>query len=287
MTSPRLTEAELPALYGKYYPRKSITADSVWAQAESGDSLLIRLRRWWTGGDNQGQYSVCQGERMLDIGCGSGGSLLYAQSKGALAYGIEADPNVQKLAKSLGLSIHQGNLADEPFPDIKFDLIIMNQVIEHIPEPDETLRMAIKRLAPNGRMVMVFPNRASLWCRLSGKRWINWHVPYHLHHFTMASFRRLAEQSGLTVTRHRTVTPNLWTFLQFRALISKPVQGVPNSLWRVNADPTPTHSTRRARSLRQVVVAVILNLFSIMNRCVDALGQGDCLLVELKLVNRS
>ena len=34
----------------------------------------------------------------------------------------------------------------------------MNQVIEHIPEPDKSLKLIMKRLSPNGRLIMVFPN---------------------------------------------------------------------------------------------------------------------------------
>ena len=93
----------------------------------------------------------------------------------------------------------------------------MNQVIEHFPDPDLALHNLRGRLAPNGRMILVFPNTASFWRCLSGDRWINWHVPYHLHHFTFDSFRRMAQNSGFRVVRLRTITPNVWTLLQLRA----------------------------------------------------------------------
>jgi SAM-dependent methyltransferase len=281
-------EADLPALYGTYYPRKSLTAESVAAQTGRGNGMLARLRRWCMGDDNQGQYLIRAGERMLDIGCGSGASLLYAQSAGAQAYGIEADPNVQQIAKKLGLNIHQGNLGDQPFPGVQFDLIVMNQVIEHIPEPDKTLKLAVERLAPGGRMALVFPNRASLWCRLAGTRWINWHIPYHLHHFHMGTFQRLAMRSGLEVTHSRTVTPNLWTLLQLRASRYQPTQGIPSPIWRVNPSTTSeAYKVPSTRILRRVLLALALGMFAVINRCVDAIGQGDCLLVELKRAKSS
>lgn len=98
MTLPRLLEKDLPELYGTYYPRKALTAELVARQAAQAQTRMARLSRWWMGGDNQGQLDVKSGEKMLDIGCGSGLSLLIARSKGAEVYGVEADPNVQPLA---------------------------------------------------------------------------------------------------------------------------------------------------------------------------------------------
>ena len=63
---------------------------------------------------------VRPGEVMLDVGCGSGVSLLEAKALGATAFGVEADPNVKPIAEVLGLSIHFGNLQDIPFPEKEY-----------------------------------------------------------------------------------------------------------------------------------------------------------------------
>jgi len=178
-TAPRLSEADLPHLYSTYYPRKKITASQVASEAQKAIHGLATLKRWWTGTDNQGQYRVRPGQAMLDVGCGSGSSLLEAQALGARAFGIEADANVRPIAEKLGLNIHFGNLQNEPFAGQSFDLIVMNQVIEHLPDPDLALRRLTQRLTPKGRLLLVMPNTGSLWRLLSGRRWINWHVPYH------------------------------------------------------------------------------------------------------------
>lgn len=284
MTLPRLSEHDLPALYGTYYPRKTLTPEMVAAQAAPVLAPLARLRRWWMGVDNQGQYRARRGERMLDIGCGSGLSLLEAKALGAQAFGVEADPNVEKLAQGLGLQIHQGGIGDHPFAGQDFDLVILNQVIEHIPEPDKALQLIARRLAPGGRMVLVFPNRRSFWCRLSGARWINWHIPYHLHHFDAGTFKRLASRCGLQVTSTRTITPNLWTVLQLRANRRAAVQGQPSPLWQVSSATEKAGSSRQpmARAARTLVLVPVLAVIAVFNRCVDMLGFGDSLMVELK-----
>lgn len=291
MTSPLLREADLPTLYGNYYPRKNISASDVRDNAAGVAAPSAALGRWFAGTDNQGQYAVKAGERMLDLGCGSGLSLLEARALGGQSWGVEADPNVRRLADALGLTVHQGSLHDVPFPGVAFDLVVLNQVIEHIPEPDKTLSLVASRLAPGGRVVLVFPNTRSFWCRLYGRRWINWHIPYHLHHFNRDTFSRMALRCGYRVVSSRTVTPNIWTVLQLRAMRANVNLGQPSALWAVTpADAgVASGATPKAqwqRSARRLVLAcVLLPAIAVVNRVVDALGWGDSLVVELRPVS--
>jgi SAM-dependent methyltransferase len=282
-TAPRLQESDMPVLYGTYYPRKSISAEDVAREAAKSRRPFASLRRWWNGTDNQGQYSVRAGETMLDVGCGSGVSLLEAQASGASAYGIEADPNVKPIAAAMGLNIHFGSLRDQPFSEQRFDLVVMNQVIEHLPEPDVGLRMLSERLKPKGRMVIVFPNKASLWRRLFGSRWINWHIPYHLHHFDRGSFARMAQRCGLEIVRIHTITPNVWTLLQLRVNRYAPQLAKPSPIWAEapRAEGAPA-SDNRINPCRTLLRVSVLSVFATINRVIDALGMGDSLLVELR-----
>jgi SAM-dependent methyltransferase len=284
-TFPRLNESQLPALYGTYYPRKGTQPADVEQAARDVSAPLARWSRWWHGVDNQGQYSVRPGEAMLDIGCGNGTSLLEARALGAKAYGIEADPNVRPIAEALGLEIHFGSLYDHPFPGQRFDLVVLNQVIEHLPDPDKALQLLRERLAPGGRIVLVFPNVGSLWRRLCGLRWINWHIPYHLHHFDRTGFTRMAGRCGYRVASVRSITPNLWTLLQVRAQLRPARRGVPNPLWAVRpAGPAgDADGPARAPSSRAKVAArcLVMVPLALLNRVVDTLGLGDSLLVEL------
>lgn len=281
-TAPRLREPDLPTLYGTFYPRKGIGANDVSHEAAKVKRQFAALLRWWNGTDNQGQYNVCAGETMLDVGCGSGVSLLEAKALGATAYGIEADPNVKPIAAALGLNIHFGSLQDQPFPEQLFDLIVMNQVIEHLPAPDLALQTLSERLMPGGRMILVFPNTASLWRRLSGNRWINWHIPYHLHHFDRASFARMARRCGLTVVHTRTITPNVWTLLQLRASRYKPQPGRPSPIWAAPEKSLPVTSARKSNPLRTLLRVSALAVFAVFNRVIDVLCKGDSLMVVLR-----
>jgi len=293
MTSPRLAESDLGALYSIYYPRKQVNVADLKLEAARSVAFLAGLRRWWNGTDNQGQYLVRSGELMLDIGCGSGLSLLEAQALGAQVRGVEADPNVRRIADELGLAIYIGSLLDEPFAGERFELVVLNQVIEHIPDPSLTLTRLRNRLQSGGRIVLVFPNVRSFWCRVSGSRWINWHVPYHLHHFSRDSFGRMAESCGYRVGAVRSITPNLWTILQLRASRINISRGVPSPMWTVSSPAEP--SSERAACpparrtfprmlrglLRRAVLTGLMLPLSLVNRSIDALGLGDSLMVEI------
>ena len=288
MTSPSLEEEELSNLYSTYYPRKQTEIAELSAAASKVNRAAARFQRWLAGTDNQGQYAVRPGQVMLDVGCGSGLSLLEGGRLGAEVLGIEADPNVRSIAEELGLRIHIGSLYDRPFPDMRFDLIVLNQVIEHMPEPGKTLSVLKERLKPGGRVILSFPNRGSIWHRLFGTRWINWHIPYHLHHFDAQGFEALARRHGYRVLRRRTITPNVWIVLQLRTLLYSPSRGVPNPLWHIGppsgkAAPPPAAGAGHKHILRRFVRLISLSGITVIGRTIDIAGYGDSVFVELEI----
>lgn len=294
MTSPALKEDELGSLYSTYYPRKHVVTADLVAVAKEVPGLSARLYRWWGGTNNQGQYMVSRGQVMLDVGCGSGLSLLEAEQLGAEAYGVEADPNIRRIADELGLRVHIGSIHDQPFPGVSFDLIVLNQVIEHIPQPGRALVALKERLKPNGRLVLVFPNRRSFWQSLAGSKWINWHIPYHLHHFDANGFSIFAERNGFQVISQKTITPNIWSILQLRAMRQSTEPGVPSAMWEVKPASEVasgvlsrplTLSIRRImkRLLKQIVFVSLV----VLNRLLDMTGKGDSILVELQIKEKS
>lgn len=282
-TLPRLTEEELPGLYTRYYPRREMGPDSVTVPQTPPNHWKERFSRWWHGTDNQGQYSAKPGMTVLDYGCGAGQSLLDLRAIGADPYGIEADGNVARIAAHHHLKIHIGSIYDNPFPQVRFDLIILNQVLEHIPEPRKVLDVLAERLNKGGQLVVAVPNVNSVYCQLFGAQWINWHIPYHLHHFNKTCLEALGQSTGWRLIHTRSITPNLWTVLQLRALMSPAQQGVPNPMWApwgggsVSAN-RPNFFRRLSWKVLQMVTRIALPLMAVFNRIVDRLGFGDSLL---------
>lgn len=291
-TMPLLNEEDLPSLYGEYYPRKEIDISALISQIGVPSEPAQIKQRYRNGTDNQGQYIAKTGMKVLDYGCGTGASLLEIIALGAEAYGIEADPNVKQVVDALGLRIHIGTLDNAPFADEKFDLIVLNQVLEHIPSPENLLVKFKKMLKPKGRLVLSFPNSGSVYARFFKRLWINWHIPYHLHHFNPKSSRLFLEKNGWRVISLRTITPNLWTVLQCRAGIETTSIGEPNPMWTGQSFGNEKNNSNDKKNkllkyLRQFALKGSSNIpkaiLTIFNRSVDKCGFGDSLLIELEL----
>jgi 2-polyprenyl-3-methyl-5-hydroxy-6-metoxy-1,4-benzoquinol methylase len=291
VTSPLLAEADLPALYSRYYPRGNPDMVAIKREADAvllPDAAQIRHRN---GTDNQGHYFVQPGQKVLDIGCGSCISLLEIRNLGGDPWGIETDPNVRAIADHFGLNVHIGSIHDNPFPGEDFDLIVLNQVIEHVPDPIALLKLVRSRLRPQGKVILGTPNSGSFNKMISGRKWLNWHIPYHLHHYNKASFTRIAENAGYKVLSIQTVTPNLWTILQLRAYGDETVEGRASTAWTGSGPSVPEQSPSFARRwktrLASRATGISMKTVAPINRTIDALGLGDSMLVQLTPVDRA
>ena len=222
-TFPRINNNQLSALYGNFYPRKNINLESIVKEAKKETSKFSGFFRWLKGTNNQGQFYAKKDDLFLDIGCGSGASLIEAEYLGANAFGLEADPNVEKIRKALNLNIFQGNLDESPLKDISFNLIVLNQVIEHIPEPDTLLESLNTKLTKDGLIIISLPNINSFWRFLFKEKWINWHVPYHLHHFNDKNFIASLGRSAVWVLANGLF--QTFVALMIALLINQPFKG--------------------------------------------------------------
>lgn len=285
VTMPPLVESDLPHLYSTYYPRREVEYSALEKEAALVLAPFAKLKRWLSGTNNQGHYFAKTGQKVLDIGVGSCLSLLENQNLGIEGYGIEADPNVARIAQHFHLRVHVGSIHDQPFPGELFNMVVLNQVIEHVPDPEALMRTVLNRLTPGGRVVMSFPNVNSLQRKLSGAKWINWHVPYHQHHFNRQSFSQLAKKVGYEVIRASTITPNLWTILQLRSMMEKVEVGIAADGWAHGGASSGVINF--SNRIKNKVIRELRGIFNILiilfNRTVDVLGQGDSLLVELRV----
>ncbi len=103
---------------------------------------------------------------VLDIGCGAGGKTLYYASQGAKkVYGVDIvsryENDAKKLARDKGLESRfqfvLGDASKLDFEDGFFDVIIMNDAMEHVDEPLKVLKECYRVLKKNGRLYLNFP----------------------------------------------------------------------------------------------------------------------------------
>jgi len=139
--------------------------------------------------------------KLLDVGCGDGRFLAKMRDLGWEVTGVEPDGLAVEVARErFGLDVHRGTLEDIRFPERTFDVVTMNHVIEHVPDPVGTLEECLRVLKPGGRLVVTTPNVESLGHRLFGKRWFHLDPPRHLYLFSARSLLMCAERAGLRVT---------------------------------------------------------------------------------------
>ena len=99
------------------------------------------------------------GDRLLDIGCGTGLFLLGASQMNWSVQGVE----VSQEAAELGCAVHKlpvsvGRVEDLQLPQDHFAVVTAWEVFEHIAEPRDLLRMISELLQPGGMFVGSVPN---------------------------------------------------------------------------------------------------------------------------------
>jgi len=112
-------------------------------------------------------YVDLRGKDMLDAGCGPGGKTIFFSEQGVKSItGIDIDPEridlARKFAQSKGASLPQfsvASLADLPFQKGQFDVIFLNDVVEHIERPIliKALSECKRVLRPGGKICVEFP----------------------------------------------------------------------------------------------------------------------------------
>lgn len=103
------------------------------------------------------------GERIqgdiLENGCGLGLYLEHLAPFGGRLIGLEFELDRAREAKNLSDHILGGAGENLPFRSHIFDLILSNEVIEHVADDRKVVREMVRTLKPGGRMVIFCPNR--------------------------------------------------------------------------------------------------------------------------------
>ena len=263
-TVPRPTASELERLYARHYN----------FGGESG-TLYTRLRarflasplyRLWLNLDGDISFHARPGQgALIDIGCNEGrGLALYAGNGFARVEGLETNPVAAAAARDKGFAVHE--LPLEQFrPAAPYDVAVLSNVLEHALDPAAMLREVARILKPGGAVWISCPNARSWLAELFGTRWINWHVPFHITHFTEATLAATLGRAGFTIRRRSQATPALWVAHSLIAALA--------------AEPgRPTRLLRQPLLVIAAMALIRLLLFPLL-WLANRIGRGDCLLV--------
>jgi ubiquinone/menaquinone biosynthesis C-methylase UbiE len=96
-------------------------------------------------------------KKVLDIGCGIGTYVRAFHRFSNEIYGIDVD--VDRVKSAEGLNVLAAAAEHLPFEDGTFDIVFLNEVIEHVNDDTEALREAYRILKSGGVIIIYAPNR--------------------------------------------------------------------------------------------------------------------------------
>lgn len=195
---------ELASWYADYYthtvePSRTRVWSRLWPTPRRR-SELERMHWYFTAPRPPGRF--------LEVGTGSGERLVQFADAGWEVVGQDIDAQAGHVARARGIEVHHCPVAELVGREAPFDLIGLNHVVEHVPDPAELLEACAALLAPSGRICVVSPNADALGRLLFGRWWYGLDQPRHLAIPTLESLARLTSRVGLHAAFVATVPTN-------------------------------------------------------------------------------
>lgn len=202
----------------------SLYRDEVYAVVDNRKSIFERIIF------SEGRAILIQAKKthpsatsLLDFGAGKGQFLAVAKALGWTSTGIETEEERAAFAtEKYGVAVQvayyeQGAVGTPPY-----DLITLNHVLEHLPEPLVLLRELVSHnLAPQGLLYVEVP-RADAWqARMAGSAWMHWDIPKHLSHWTEEALIKQLQTMGLHLEGRRSFSVHLGVLGMLQALLSR------------------------------------------------------------------
>jgi len=256
------TPTKLKALYESHYNFGGETNTSYTRLREL--FFFSSFYRLWTAVDGDISFHLRKGNgRLLDIGCNEGRGLRIYARNGFEVEGLELNETAASVARKHGFEVRT-ELVEDFEPKFPYAVAVLSNVLEHSLDPRQMLQDVQRILKPGGQVWISCPNGQSWLRKVFGKHWINWHVPFHISHFSAETLRRLLLETGFKNIEIHQITPALWV-----------TQSIIARLF--------SREGRKTRELRQPILTFLLLGVA---RCIffpalllgNTLGHGDCLL---------
>ena len=164
---------DLKSYYGsKYCAYQQTTIDEI-KKTTAGDQNKLHVVQ-----------QAAKGEKLLEIGPGSGAFAYLAKQAGFVVDAIEMDTSCCEILENtieINKTINSSDIAETLSNlNVKYDVIVMWQVIEHLTNPWEVFRKISETLAKGGVLILATPNPESLHFTILKQYWMHVDAPRHI-----------------------------------------------------------------------------------------------------------
>lgn len=202
--------------------------------------------------ENFYDFSQTHNKRVLEIGFGSGQLLARIAEKGAKCTGVEISRNaIHSFKKRFSERVNfvLGALPNLPFRSIKFDLVVVSHVLEHVQDDRKSFKEISRVLKPGGRFILYVPTGFA-------------DHPLHLRDYPKRRIMELCQSYGLTV---RKVSQECSFLLKFLTKLRKKMEVV-----LYQQTEKPSRKNARTKSLLGRFYLPFLQLVPILSK-IDSL----------------
>ena len=148
---------------------------------------------WWqlkNAGDHLEliEPTINKDMKILDFGAGAGAFVATARQKGYDIVGCDQSSGARRAAERLHKTVIESSM-----PTGRFDCITMWDVVEHLKDPEKTLRWLGRHLNPGGLLIMETGN----WEHCNGPGW-GLYMFDHQYYYTPYSLEQLTSGLGFS-----------------------------------------------------------------------------------------
>jgi len=166
------------------------------------------------------KYCSIVDKRLLDVGANTGIFLSTIRNKVGSAQGIEASTEAAEAARDIyGLNVQSGVIEEVNLPDDHFDIVTMFDVVEHLTNPMNDLKILHQKLKLGGKIFITTHDIETWLAKISGR-----HYPMlmyqHFFHFSPKTLTRMMVSSGFNVIKYERFLKS-WSFEYLYNLIDK------------------------------------------------------------------
>ncbi len=170
--------------------------------------------------------------RLLDVGCSTGDFLDVARQWYDVE-GLELSVWGAAIARQHGLTVHPATLQEHARTGVRYDVVTMWGVIEHLEYPAAEVRHVNHLMNVGGIFCLWTGDSESFWARVMGRNW--WYIlGQHVQFFSWRSMDRLMADNGFERV-HKGVYPYVISFKYLGISLSRyrGVGALARSLFRV------------------------------------------------------